>query len=325
MLKLDEPAIPPKDGYTGKWESYTLTAGGITVNAQYTPEIYIARFVADGKVVKDVEYTVQTIEINEPAVPEKDGYTGRWSDYDLRIGGVTVKAVYTTGEVHQHTFETKYSHNEAAHWFTSTCGHDIAASLAPHTFGEGIVSGDTTSYICSECGYVKTVVNTEAGKARELEKSINAAKDALDKAALGGDGEVMEFAETVKTELEAKTDISSVNEKLVAALEEINGMKTEKAIVNALQYLDTVAGGYSSSKAKSAVNQAKIAVKKAQTPEEVNAILADALGEIEVAEHELGNICPNCGKAHKDNLWGRIICFFVRTYKWINEFISKVF
>lgn len=325
MSELEEPAVPKKDGYTGKWKEYTLKAGGITVEAEYIPDIYKARFVADGELVKEVDYTVETLDFKEPSVPQKDGYAGRWSNYDLRIGGITVKAIYTTEEVHQHTFETKYTSNEAAHWFASTCSHNVASSLAPHKFDGGIVSGDTTTYICSECGYVKTVVNTEAGKARELEKSINAAKDALDKAALGGDGKVMEYVETAKAELEAKKDISSVNEKLAAALGVINGMKTEKAVANALQYLDTVSGGSSSSKAKVAAQQAKAAVKKAQNPEEVSAILADALAEIEKAEQELGKICPDCSKAHEDNLWGRIVCFLVRAYKWINDFISKVF
>ena len=35
---VKEPAVPEKKGYTGKWESYSLTSGDITVNAVYTPE-----------------------------------------------------------------------------------------------------------------------------------------------------------------------------------------------------------------------------------------------------------------------------------------------
>ncbi|MCQ2463067.1 MAG: InlB B-repeat-containing protein, partial [Clostridia bacterium] len=323
MTKLDEPAVPEKLGYIGRWEAYTLTTGGITVNAQYVPEIFKAIFVADGEVVKNVEYTVETLEITEPAVPEKEGFTGRWSAYDLRIGGITVKAVYTAEAVHQHTFETKYCRNEAAHWFASTCGHNVAASLAPHTFGEGIVNGNSTIYICSECGYVKTVTDAQAGTSRELEKSVNAAKEAIDKAAMGGDGEVKEYAETAKAELEKQTDPVSVTEKLAAALEKINAVKTGKAIDEAIAHLNNIAGGSSSSKAKSAARQANAAMKQAQNPEEVNAILADALTQIEDAEREIGVTCPNCGKVHGDSFRDKINCFLSKLYKFINDFIKK--
>ena len=33
---IEEPAVPTKDGYTGAWESYTLSGGDIVVNAVYT-------------------------------------------------------------------------------------------------------------------------------------------------------------------------------------------------------------------------------------------------------------------------------------------------
>ncbi|MBR6004638.1 MAG: hypothetical protein IK063_00240, partial [Clostridia bacterium] len=41
-------------------------------------------------------YDVNTESIDEPAVPEKKGYEGKWEDYTLKIGGVTVNAVYTS-------------------------------------------------------------------------------------------------------------------------------------------------------------------------------------------------------------------------------------
>ena len=33
---LDEPTVPAKDGYTGEWEAYTLTASNLEINAVYT-------------------------------------------------------------------------------------------------------------------------------------------------------------------------------------------------------------------------------------------------------------------------------------------------
>ena len=323
MSEIEEPAVPKKDGYTGKWKEYTLTAGGITVEAEYIPDVYTARFVADGKLVKEVEYTVETLEIDEPAVPVKEGYTGAWNDYILTVGGITVRAVYTL-EYHEHTFDTNYSSNEAAHWYASTCGHDVASGLAAHIFGEGVVKGDVTEYTCTECGYVKTVTKA-LEDAEDLALIIRDAQAAVDKAAADGDEAVKEYADEAKTAIGKLTSGSEVTKKLAEAITAINEMRTEKAVADALEYLDTVADSSSSGKAKAAARHAKTAVKNAQTPEEVSSILADALTEIEAAEQELGEICPDCGKAHEDNIWGRIFCFFVRVINWFNNFISKVF
>ena len=38
---ISEPAVPQKFGYNGKWEGYSLTPGGITVNAVYTPSLSV--------------------------------------------------------------------------------------------------------------------------------------------------------------------------------------------------------------------------------------------------------------------------------------------
>ncbi len=278
---IKEPAVPEKVGYTGKWEAYTLAAGGITVNAIYTPVEYTARFVANGELVDTVAYTMNTVSIEEPAVPEKTGYVGKWNDYILTVGGVTVMAVYAPA-VHEHTFDTEHSSNAAAHWFASTCGHDVASCLEAHTFGEGIVKGDVTEYTCTVCDYVKTVANTESGKAEELELSIIAAKDAIDKAAADGSEEILKYADEAKAEIEKLTSISAVNEKLVAALEKINGMKTDEAAANALDTLDAATA--STSKGQSIVRMAKLLVNKAKSPEEVDAILADALTKLEAEE-----------------------------------------
>ena len=69
----------------------------MTITAVYTPDEYTATFIADGKTVGTVPYTVLTTSIKdkEPAIPAKEGYTGAWPSYTLSIGGVTVNAVYT--------------------------------------------------------------------------------------------------------------------------------------------------------------------------------------------------------------------------------------
>ena len=92
---LTEPTVPAKVGYTGAWETYTLEAKDITINAVYTPVVYTATFVADGKEVAKVPFTVEDKSIAEPAVPAKDGFTGAWEAYELKAEDITINAVYT--------------------------------------------------------------------------------------------------------------------------------------------------------------------------------------------------------------------------------------
>ena len=90
------PAVPEKAGYTGAWEAYTLTSGNVMINAVYTPIAYTATFKADGaQVGEPVSFTVEDKEIVAPAVPEKVGYTGVWSEYKITAQNIEIEAVYT--------------------------------------------------------------------------------------------------------------------------------------------------------------------------------------------------------------------------------------
>ena len=95
---INEPPVPEKDGYSGEWQSYRLSGGNITVNAVYTAIEYKVTFVADGETVAERTYTVDDANINEPPVPEKDGYTGEWERYRLSGDDITVEAIYTAIE-----------------------------------------------------------------------------------------------------------------------------------------------------------------------------------------------------------------------------------
>ena len=104
--EITEPDVKQKDYYTGVWEEYEL-GGNITVKAVYTPIDYTATFVADGKTAGKVTYNVETKSIEEPAVPAKAGFTGKWETYKLTPGGITVKAVYTEEKKDDPTVEIK--------------------------------------------------------------------------------------------------------------------------------------------------------------------------------------------------------------------------
>ena len=98
----DEAIVPPSEfpptytGYTAKWESYELVAKDIIVRAIYTPIEYKATFIADGVIVKEVMFTVADKAIEEPEVPAKKNYVGRWSPYSLGAEDITIEAIYNT-------------------------------------------------------------------------------------------------------------------------------------------------------------------------------------------------------------------------------------
>lgn len=93
---VEEPAVPEKHGYSGKWQSYDLSQGGkITVTAEYELKNFTVTFIADGaRTVKT--YTVFDSEVEVPALPQKKGYSGVWENFELTYGApVTVNAVYS--------------------------------------------------------------------------------------------------------------------------------------------------------------------------------------------------------------------------------------
>ncbi len=100
MLRPDKDPI--KDGYAFvDWDAdipETMPAEDLEFNALFILLEYKATFVADGVTVGEVLYTVESTSIEEPAVPAKEGYTGKWESYEFVPGGITVNAVYTKVE-----------------------------------------------------------------------------------------------------------------------------------------------------------------------------------------------------------------------------------
>ncbi len=80
---------------------------------QLQQDIYTATFVADGTVVASVDFQKGTTSIEEPAVPARDRYTGRWEDYTLNDADITIHAVYTlitSGDVSDIETESTVTH-----------------------------------------------------------------------------------------------------------------------------------------------------------------------------------------------------------------------
>ena len=81
-----------------KWNIESdVVAGDMALVSKFaqTLRTYTVTFVADEETVGTATYTVEDKTVEEPAVPEKEGYTGEWEAYELTTGDVTVNAIYT--------------------------------------------------------------------------------------------------------------------------------------------------------------------------------------------------------------------------------------
>ncbi|MBQ7595466.1 MAG: Ig-like domain repeat protein [Clostridia bacterium] len=169
---IEAPEIPEKTGYTSKWPAYTLKAGGITVNAEYTLITYTATFKADGKEVASVPFNINTTSISEPSVPKKNGFEGTWEAYTLGAKNITINAVYeniTRIAIKDHSSKLEYKDNvtyEAdvneipdgaeIHWFVN--GEDVGTGESftvekptdDYTIQAKVIGSDGTVFTASE-------------------------------------------------------------------------------------------------------------------------------------------------------------------------------
>lgn len=206
---------------------------------------------------------------------------------------------------HEHTFSTEYSKNEAVHWFAATCEHDVVTDMAAHTFGEGVVDGNKTTYTCTVCGYEK--VETEDETAKLLEEALAELAEAKGKLS------------DAETELAAankeKADLADKLQKKEAELAEAN--KTHSAEVEALK--KEIAG------LKDAINEKDKEINAKQaTIDSLNSQLEAAKKEIERLKEQgddpgTGNTCPKCGGTHANDFFGKIVCFFNRIGNWFRN------
>ncbi len=98
---VNEPSVPTKSGYEGKWEEYSLTAGGdLTVNAVYEPINYALTFVGPSGQVANYVYNIEGVTTlrQEPTVPKYMDMKGEWEEYVLEgsVGDKVVSALYTS-------------------------------------------------------------------------------------------------------------------------------------------------------------------------------------------------------------------------------------
>ena len=105
---ITEPSVPDKTGYNGTWESYTLSVGGITVNAEYIPIEYTIAYedVGDSQNENPTSYTVESETIVLKAVAQEGYVFDGWYNGNDRIteiargsiGDITLSARWTKEE-----------------------------------------------------------------------------------------------------------------------------------------------------------------------------------------------------------------------------------
>ena len=110
---------------------------------QYVHEYktYTATFMASGQVVDRVVFEAGTVFIDEPEVPEKEGYKGKWKTYSLRDANIIITAEYTlieqpTTEAPTETEEptqTEAPETESATEAATTAVEDESVTEAPDT------------------------------------------------------------------------------------------------------------------------------------------------------------------------------------------------
>ncbi len=177
------PEVPEKAGYTGEWE-YTVNGSDLDIKPVYTPITYYATFVADGIQVGDkIPFTVEDKSITEPAVPEKEGHSGKWSAYTLAACDITVTAVYE--ESHSHTYSSQITKKPSCtekgeRTFTCSCGDSYKEEISAlgHSFTNYKYNNDATTEKdgtetakCDRCDATDT--RTAAGTRLKPDSPVN--------------------------------------------------------------------------------------------------------------------------------------------------------
>lgn len=90
------PEVKSVQYYIASWSNFEFEyKENQIVTAVYTPIVYTVTYVADGETVAMVEYSIENFNFDIPAVPEKEGYEGKWQEHEFNFENITVNAVYT--------------------------------------------------------------------------------------------------------------------------------------------------------------------------------------------------------------------------------------
>ena len=86
-------------------------AVNVTLWAKWEATKYTATFKFEDGEEQQVEFTIEMEALEEPPVPQKNGYTGAWEDYTIKPQDITINAVYTAIEYNIIYKDTKDAEN----------------------------------------------------------------------------------------------------------------------------------------------------------------------------------------------------------------------
>ncbi len=167
---VEKQAVPEKDGYFGEWdilEPDFMADQDIVINAVYIAKIYTITFKThDGNVLDVAEYSVESSVILEPIVPERSGYTGNWSSYDLSIfEDQTVIAEYVKNicitDEFQNAKELGLKTHEVSNLVSDRGGHKDWGAIPANKWGDPVSGGN---------GYLTYVLKADEG---EMFRNLN--------------------------------------------------------------------------------------------------------------------------------------------------------
>lgn len=90
---IEQVPVPPVEDHHGQWRIADSSSSRIRYEVEYR-EIFTVTFQAEDGTVTTVDYVDGDESVEEPSLPEKDGYTATWGSYKLE-GDITVTPVYT--------------------------------------------------------------------------------------------------------------------------------------------------------------------------------------------------------------------------------------
>ncbi len=158
---ITEPAFPHKEGYNGRWSTYTLGPQDTVSHAVYNPIEYTATYMVEGTVLAKVKFTVERPPV-EPPVPPRTGYFAKWNPYTLTAADITITAKYIPNStviilnytqkreidylttITLRSFVSNAPDEYEIHWFVN--GHDEGTGNGDGTFTMKEATGDFEIY-----------------------------------------------------------------------------------------------------------------------------------------------------------------------------------
>ncbi len=164
--------------------------------------------------------------------------------------------------------------------------------------------------------WIAVIEKAISDEAAALKEAKAAAKSEIKKAADG----VIDDTSAYENEIDELDNITDVIGKLTEIIGKINAEKTGKAIKTALAELERATSALKTQKAREVADAAKVLIQNAQSEDEVNTVLADALQKIADAEAEAEPGEPDePTKPEKKSFWDQIVAFFKMIFDWFKK------